>query len=196
MRSLVFNFIKRFLLVPAVIAVAATVLLTSYMNSAADVSLNKLKPAAVGTVNLAGYSSSAYDSFSQLNNGDLIGLLSGEEIGLGETVVCYAPEKSAQLSMAEGSTAPWESGAMLIVGVDITSQLRAMHNAVIGSELTLDVSGKDVYHYTINRIDTGVTEEQLKTYFTDGTLAVAMPYKNLSGATAADYYLVFSAVQQ
>ncbi len=196
MRSLVFNFIKRFLLVPAAITAIAIVLLTPYLNKAADTSQARLQPAKTTALDLSGYSSSAYDSFTQLNKGDLIGTLSGEEIGLQPAAVCYDPETNTQLSMTEASTAPWEGGAMLIVGMDTAKQLRAMHHAVIGSALALDIAGKDVYRYTIERIDTGVTAEQLSTYYTDGTLAVAMPYKNLSSGTAADYYIVFSAVQQ
>lgn len=196
MRSLVFNFIKRFLLVPAVITAIAIVVLVPYLNKNADASQNILKQSTSAAPDLSAYSSSAYESFSELNEGDFVGTLSGQEFGLNETAVCYEPGSNAQLSLKESSTAPWDGGAILLVGLDTANQLRAMHRAVIGSELELNLAGKDIYRYTINRVDAGVTNEQLSTYYTNGTLAVAMPYKNLSGVTAEDYYLVFSAVQQ
>ena len=196
MGLLVFNFIKRSLLVPALVTALVIGGLTLYGNRAASASQSKLTPTtATEELDLSGYSSSLYDSFAELNNGDLIGTISSDAIGLAPAVICYHLDNRSEVSMAEGSTAPWESGAMLLIGADTARQLRAMHNAVTGSELTLDISGKETYQYTVTQIDTGVTEAQLENYLIDGTLAVAIPYKNLSGATAPDYYIVYSAVQ-
>lgn len=195
MGSLIFNFIKRALIVPTVITVLVIVAAFSYLNPAAAASQAKLEPKTAQELDLSGYTSSLYESFSELQEGDFIGTLSGEDFGLFETAVCYNTDSRLNVSVAEASTTPWETGALLLVGSDTATQLNALHNAVIGDVLTLDITGKGVYTYTITRIDTAVSQEQLDDYYTDGTLAVAMPYKNFSSVTAEDDYIVFSAEQ-
>ena len=195
MGSLVFNFFKRSLLVPAAVTVATIALLMTLLNSAAAASQAKLTPQEPAKQELSGYSSSLYESFTDLKDGDLIGTIAGEEIGLYPTVVCYNLDNRLHVSMTEGSTAPWEGGAMLLIGTDNVAQLKALHNAKAGSTLTLEFTGKDTYTYTVEHIDACVTAAQLADYYTDGVMAVAIPYKNLSSVTADDCYLVFSAVQ-
>lgn len=190
MRSLIFNFIKRSVLVPVVVTAAVLALLLTLGGRAATASQAKLTPAAAAAPDLSGYSSSLYDSFEQLTDGALIGTLSGLDGALSDKVVCYQPTDRSQLAMAEGSTAPWNGGAMLITGTDTENQLAAMHRAKVGSDLTLTVIGRDTYPYTVTRIDAGVTEENLASYLQENTLVVAFPYKNLAVGSNADLYIV------
>ena len=146
-------------------------------------------------LDLSGYSSSSYSGFSGLESGEFVGTIACEETGLYEKPVCYDVGDNTEISLYADSTEPWNDGALLIRGLDTASQLKEMHGVSIGSELVFSAAGKASYRYEVNDIVVSVNEEDLETYLKSGTLAVAVPYKNLSGSAASNLFIVYSAKQ-
>jgi len=192
MKQLIFNFIKRALLLPALVAGLALAAVLYLGQAQVTESQSKLSPAAPGTFSLAGYNETEYTKFSELADGDLVATMSGEDFGLSERAVCY-DAATEDISVETPSSEPWNSGALLVTGTD--AQLRAMYNAAVGDTLTLNFPEHGEYRYTVKQIVVGVHREELTGYMAPGTLCLASPYNDLSAAAQPNIYILFIAAQ-
>lgn len=194
MGSLVFNFIKRALIVPAVVTGIILSAFLFYFNTWTENSLKKLETQTPQTLDLSGYPSMNYDSFADLQSGALAGTIQSSEMGLNETAVLYNVTDGSEVSLSKSSAEPWNNGGMIVIGQNTEEQFKSLHNADKGQSVTVSLTGKDAYQYTITDIKIGMAEKDITSYYAENTLVMALPYKNL--ADDGKLYTLYIAEQE
>ncbi len=193
MGSLIFNFFKRALLVPAIVTGIIFAALLAYL-PAISASSDNLQPNEVnGSPDLSSYSSKQYSEFSELKSEDLIGTIACEAAGLGETPVLYNSQKNTNLSLLKSSSEPWNNGSVVVYGENRGNQFSPLHRAEVGDVVDFSFYSNNSYEYEIEEIKTGLSYGEISSFSGDNTLVLAYSYNDFSDLGNSYLYTVFIA---
>ncbi len=195
MNSLVFNFIKRAVIVPVVCAaLAAAVLIFAGPRAVA-------KTAAVGnktsntvkTLDITAFSAKSYEGFSELKSGDFIGSVSSEDIGFGEKAISYHAAEDGSIIMSKASKEPWNGGSLLLIGANTSDSFKPLHRCQIGDTFKVSFYNKDVYTYRLTKILPCEEEKKLSSHLGENRLLLCLQYYDFTNLGNDYFYQVFVA---
>ena len=191
MKSMGFNFIKRALIVPAVLAVVAVALVFG---------ASKALPAHVGSEQTTGdavYSARRFDSFTKLKDGDYVGKLVFDEGA--EKPVTFNETVGNSLALDKTSADAWKPGAVVIKGSGSTSQLGDLRHLRKGDSFTFDISGNGTFEYKITSVKNGVRADDISALAAKKskgkTLYLCRSYNDFSAAGKTKLYTLYTAQQ-
>ncbi len=191
MKSMGFNFIKRGVIVPALLAAVAVALVFG---------ASKVLPAnqqSEQTTAQAVYSARQFDSFSKLKDGDYIGKLVFSD-GL-EKPVTFDETVGDTLVLDKGSADVWKPGAVVIKGSGSNSQLGELRHLKKGDSFTFDISGIGTYEYKITSVKSGIRADDISALAAKNgkkkTLYLCRSYNDFSSAGKTKLYTLYTAQQ-
>ncbi|MGN0523480.1 MAG: sortase domain-bontaining protein [Eubacterium sp.] len=192
MNSLLFNFARRSILVPLVVTLLA-VSITCVLMPKLAASSNKDTPVTANEIDVAQYSLTDYNSFSELEDDTYIGNISVPKVNINCAVIYNSNTEIDALNMISSSTEPWGNGAMVVTGTNTKSQLNYLHRANIGDEIDFEPYKHSYYQYKISDIIYGVDEDSLESCLKENTLVLCLPYTDFYDADDENLYTVYIA---
>ena len=189
MNSLVFNFIKKGIIIPlaitalfiAGIAVVAPELGKRYQTT---------YPAQVSQQ--LEYEKIDYDLFKDLKSDDTIGYMSSDDISLSSNIL-FNTQKANYASLSKKSSEPWNNGCVIVFGNNVISQFKSLHNAGIGNKIDFEIYGHDKYTYKITKIVHNQTQEDIEAFKQDNTLIMCLSYNDFSNLGNSYFYTLYIA---
>lgn len=192
MKPLLLNFIKRFILVPvlltALIIVGVGIKLPSVVADSKSVTVITSPVVDIDKYNLV-----SYKSFKDLKSGDYVATVSCEELRI-NCVACF--DSSAELHAAEvlkQSKEPWNNGNVAIIGENLTTQFKYLHNASIGTEIVVNYYQNETCTYSIKKIVDICKKENIIDYLKQYNLVLCIPYVDFDSPTGSMLYHVYLA---
>jgi sortase (surface protein transpeptidase) len=194
MNSLFLNFIKRALLVPAVITAVVAFAIVSFVPKSVSAS-NVLTANTASDVDISQYSLVEFSDFSTLKQGDYVARIYSDELAINCAVV-YGSNSGVDadcVAMQKCSTEPWNDGSVVIIGDNLTTYFRYLHNAVDGTEISVDFYRNSTYTYNITGVNYNVAQKNLSKFMQPNTLVLAVPYEDFESTNNQPLYIVYTA---
>lgn len=192
MKPLFFNFIKRFILVPVLLTVIVVIVVGIKLPSVVADSQN-VTVITSPVVDTDKYNLVSYKSFKDLKSGDYVATVFCEELQI-NCAACF--DSSAELHAAEvlkQSKEPWNKGNVAIVGDNLTTQFKYLHNAGIGTEIVVDYYHNETCTYSIKKIVDVSNIEDVIEYLKQYNLVLCIPYVDFDSPTGSMLYHVYLA---
>lgn len=194
MGSLLLNFFKRAVLVPAIVCGCFLLIVSFVISPAVEKSeqlRNSVKPQKI--VNLSQFSAGEFQDFSQLQPEDYICTVTADTLPLEETVVLFNSESWDAAWMMPGSTEPWNHGCVMLRGWNTKTEWKGLYGAKKGDVLTLKFLTNGEYRYTIQKIIPYQREETIANYAHKDTLLIALPYNDFFDLGHRQFFVVYVA---
>ncbi len=190
MLSIIFNLVKRAIIIPAVVLAVAIAGLTFLMPRLSFVSERTEKE-----FDISSYNPVQYDEFSTLSEEAFVGFLSTEDFEFRQIPVLYNSDTGAGVSLYDISKEPWNGGGLILTGKNTYNQFRLLHNARVGDKISFDFYDNASFDYKISKIIPNVRGDELTSYYKDKTLVMCLPYNDFSNLGDLYYYTVYIAKQ-
>ena len=197
MTSLMFNFVKRAIIIPIlllVIVVVCIYLVVPRMLNTANAAPSTETVEDADIVDLSySYDTVEYDSFNKLGQGNYVGTIECANVGMSKIAIVYDDDQKNAVSTFTGSREPWKNGSIAIITNDISSDLSKIYNAEKGDEIKVDFFSNNEYTYTLEKKVIGKTEKDIKSYMNGTDLVICVPYNNFSDLSNSFYYTIYIA---
>ena len=192
MGSLIFNFIKRAVVVPILVTAVVIAAIMFFVPDKVAQS-NTTAAVSIAEINLNDYSVKDYKKLSELRSDDYVGSIECADIALPKKALVFDAESKNDISVIKGSVEPWNKGGMVIVGANTVNQFNSLHNVRKGDIFKVEFYGNKTYSYTVKKIVTGARQKELGSYLSEKTIAVAVPYNDFSDINGDSFYTVYIA---
>lgn len=192
MNSLFFNFVKRALIVPLLFALVAIAAVNFVVPKMVE-SSNAVSYTTAAKIDISKYQLAEFDSFSKLEKGNYVATVSSEEIGLNCAAAYNSSEIVDTVNLLKISTEPWNNGSIAIIGKNLTTEFKYLHNAIAGTEVTVDFYRNSTYTYKINKIIYDASQGDIKKHMAPDTLVMALPYVDFESSDDKPFYILYVA---
>ena len=193
MGSLIFNFLKRAVIVPAVITGIVLAVFLMRMPSQIASSKERFVQTEASDISLSDFSTVSFTAFSQLTDGDYVGTVKCDSIGMAERPIVYNTLNKAFIYLDARSTEPWDNGCVILWGENNAAQLLNLHSAKIADTFEVSFYENESRSYSLQKIVTNVTEDEIYDYSEADTLLLILPYNDFSALGESRLYTIYIA---
>ncbi|MBQ9517022.1 MAG: hypothetical protein IJR60_02990 [Eubacterium sp.] len=190
MKSMGFNFIKRAVIIPLVLAVIAAALVLAAVKFAPERLTEDQNEQTT-------YSVQEVQEFSKLQSGDYVGRLVFAD-GT-ERAVTFDESTGNTLVLLQKSKEPWKNGSAVIRGTGVSAQLGELRHLKQGDTFTFDIGKRGGFEYEITDVASGVSAKDASAYTGQKgkakMLYLCRSYNDFSSADKTKLYVVYTARQ-